>query len=67
MALKLDLPIKNARKKAGLTQKEMSKLLQIPIPTIEKWDRGLSSPPKWAEKLVIEKIEEYANNKGPSD
>ncbi len=54
-------PIKEARKKAGLTQAKMSDLLEIPKRTIEDWDRGISKPPRWAEKLIIEKLEAIAN------
>lgn len=31
---------KDLRKRAGMTQKEMSELLKIPLRTIEDWDRG---------------------------
>ena len=50
-------PIKEARQAAGLTQKQMSELLEIPKRTIEDWDADKKHPPKWAEKLILEKLE----------
>lgn len=47
-----------ARKKAGLTQEEMSSLLDIPKKEIAEWERGITECPPWAEKLIIEKLEE---------
>lgn len=47
-----------ARKKAGLTQEEMSCLLDIPKKEIAEWERGITECPPWAEKLIIEKLEE---------
>jgi DNA-binding transcriptional regulator YiaG len=52
--------IKEARKRAGLSQAKMSELLEIPRRTIEDWDRGVSSPPHWAERLIIEKLDSIA-------
>ena len=57
----MELKIKSARRAAGLTQEEMSKKYEIPLSTIKKWDAGISSPPKWAEKLLVEKLKEEVN------
>lgn len=54
--------IKEARLKAGLSQAEMSELLEIPKRTIEDWDRGVRSCPHWVELLIIEKLESIAEN-----
>ena len=48
--------IRSARLEAGLTQQEMSDLLQIPKRTIENWEGGQRTPAKWAETLIIEKL-----------
>lgn len=48
--------IKEARKAAGLTQKQMSDMLNIPKRTIEDWDAGKSYPKPWIEALLIEKL-----------
>lgn len=50
--------IKKFREKAGLTQEEFSKIFEIPIDTVKNWDSGRRSPSKWAEKLIIEKLEQ---------
>jgi DNA-binding transcriptional regulator YiaG len=55
--------IKDARKKAGLTQQAMSDIMDIPIRTIKDWDRGAHAPAPWVEKLVIEKLEGIGKNK----
>lgn len=50
--------IKSARLAAGLTQDEMSKRFGIPLATIKRWDSGVSIPPEWAARLLLEKLEE---------
>lgn len=50
--------IKSARLAAGLTQDEMSKRFGIPLATIKRWDSGVSTPPEWAARLLLEKLEE---------
>lgn len=49
--------IKEARKAAGLTQREMSERLSIPLRTVESWEAGKRTPPVWAEALIVEKLE----------
>lgn len=51
------MKIKEVRTDAGLTQKQFSELLEIPIDVVKSWDSGRRSPPEWVEKLIIEKIE----------
>lgn len=55
--MSITTPIKEARKNAGLTQRQMSELLNIPRRTIEDWDSGKSYPPAWVEALLLEKLE----------
>lgn len=60
------MTIKEARKKAGLTQAKMSDLLEIPKRTIGDWETGTRTPPTYVEKLVIRELERIAtenNNK----
>lgn len=52
------LSIKDQRIAAGLTQEELSELLEIPIDTIKNWDSGRREPPVWVKKLIIEKLEQ---------
>lgn len=54
------MTIKEARIKAGLTQKSMSEMFEIPKRTIESWEGNQRKAPKWAEKLVIEKLLQIA-------
>lgn len=50
------MKIKQARKNAGITQKQMSKMLNIPQRTIEDWETGKRTPPVYVKALVIEKL-----------
>lgn len=50
--------ISEYREDVGLTQKEFSKLFEIPIDVVKSWDSCRRQPPKWAEKLIIEKLEQ---------
>lgn len=52
--------IKQARLAAGLTQKSMSELFQIPRRTLEDWETGKRNPPEWAEILIVEKLKALA-------
>ena len=60
------MTIKEARLNAGLTQSQMSELLEIPKRTIGDWETGQRTPPIYVEKLVIRELERIAeenNNK----
>jgi DNA-binding transcriptional regulator YiaG len=60
------LTIKEARLNAGLTQAQMSYLLEIPKRTIGDWETGTRKPPAYVEKLVIRELDRIAtenNNK----
>jgi predicted RNase H-like HicB family nuclease len=50
-------PIKEAREKAGMSLKELSVLLNAPYRTVQEWNAGRRTPPKWIQQLIIEKIE----------
>lgn len=56
--------IREARKAAGLTQKEFSDLFGMPKRTLENWEYGKTEPPEWVERLVLEKLEKI--NKAPN-
>ena len=51
------MKIKEARIAAGLTQKQMSDLFEIPLRTIESWESGARTPPPYVEKLIVEKLQ----------
>ena len=50
------MTIKEARIEAKLTQQQVHDLLEIPLRTIEDWERGLRTPPAYVEKLIVEKL-----------
>lgn len=52
--------IKEARLKAGLTQKSMGELMKIPKRTIGNWETGINEPPEWAERLILKELEEIS-------
>ena len=54
------MTIKEARKKAGLTQAQMSELLEIPKRTIGDWETCTRTPPAYVEKLVIHELDRIA-------
>ncbi len=49
--------IKEARQKAGITQEEMSRLLEIPKRTIGDWETETRTPPPYVEKLVVAELQ----------
>lgn len=53
----MDSQIKAYRQAAGLSQAKFAKEFEIPLSTVKKWELGLRTPPAWAEKLIIEKLE----------
>lgn len=57
------MTIKEARKAAKLTQKQMSDLFEIPQRTIEAWEVGKRTPPPYVAKLIVEKLENIAKEK----
>jgi len=50
------MKLKEARVAAGLTQKEMSELLDIPKRTIENWEAETRKCPEYVEKLIINEL-----------
>ena len=54
--MKMMSKLKEARLDIGMTQKEVTDLLEIPIRTWQKWETGDRIPAPWAEKLILEKL-----------
>lgn len=50
-------PIREARIRAGLSIKELAELLGAPYRTVQDWNAGRSEPVGWAERLIIDKLE----------
>lgn len=52
------MELKELRRRAGFTQSTMSEKFEIPKRTIENWEAGTRTCPKYVEKLIKEKLEE---------
>lgn len=50
------IEVKNLRKELGLTQKEFAEVFDIPVRTIEDYERGARVPAKWTKRLLIDKM-----------
>lgn len=50
-------PIKAACERVGLNIKQTAELLGAPYRTVWNWFKGISQPPAWIERLIIEKIQ----------
>lgn len=48
--------IKQARTETGLTQREMSDALGIPLRTLQGWEEGTRTPAPWIEKFVVKEL-----------
>lgn len=59
--------IREARKAAGLTQKQMSEKMGIPKRTIENWEGGTRKCPEWAERLIVAELKRIYENKDYGD
>ena len=44
--------IKELRESAGMTQKEFGEYLNIPVRTIQDWERGRRNPPGYVKELI---------------
>ena len=51
------MTVKEKREELGISRSKMSRMIGIPIRTLEDWDSGLRTPPEWVERLLIEKLE----------
>ena len=50
------MTIEEARKKVGLSRREVSNWLEIPYRTLASWELGERTCPSYMEKLIVEKI-----------
>ena len=53
--------LQKVRQKTGLSRAEACKRLEIPYSTWRDWEQGLRKPPKWAEALILEKLEQFTD------
>lgn len=56
------MSIKDERLKANLTQNQMSKIMEIPIRTIQDWEAGKRKCPPYVERLVTEELKRISKN-----
>lgn len=57
------MTVKEARIYAGLSQSGLSDLFGIPIDVIKSWESGRRNPTDWAEKLIVEKLQNIRSEK----
>ena len=50
------MTILEARKEAGLTQKQVFELIGVPVRTLQNWENGIRICPQYVEDLLIEKL-----------
>lgn len=57
------MTLKEARLAAGLTQQQMSDIMEIPKRTIQDWEAGKRKCPPYVERLVLKELKELAESK----
>jgi transcriptional regulator with XRE-family HTH domain len=50
------MTILEARKEAGLTQKQVFELIGVPVRTLQNWENGIRVCPQYVEDLLVEKL-----------
>ena len=58
----MESKIKEARKAARLTQKQVYEILGIPARTQQDWEAGKRTPAPWLEEMVIREYQRIAKN-----
>ena len=58
MVLTFAQKLKALRKATGMTQQAMHELMLIPKRTIEDWERGISEPHAYVQRLVLNELAE---------
>lgn len=48
--------IRLARTAAGLTQQQMTKLMQIPLISISNWETGRREPPPYVKRFILNEL-----------
>ena len=58
--------IKEIRQRTGLSQTKLGEHFEIPVRTIQKWERNGSTPPEYIPKMMerILDLEDKLNGKG---
>ena len=50
------MTILEARKEAGLTQKQVFEIIGVPVRTLQNWENGIRVCPQYVEDLLVEKL-----------
>lgn len=58
----MDFKIKETRAEYNITQKELSKITEIPLRTIENWESGKRKPSPWVGKLIVDHLKHQPHN-----
>lgn len=53
----------NLRKEKGLSQRELSEMLHIPLRTWENWESGIRKPPQYLIDLIMFRLNTEFNTK----
>ena len=59
--------VKTLRAETGKTQRVFAEYYEIPLRTLEDWERGISHPPEYVLRLLEYKIRMEALMKGKRD
>lgn len=57
------MDFKRIRLYSGLTQKEFSRIFNIPLRTIENWESGKRNPPDYVYNLIMFSLSDFDNYK----
>ncbi len=59
--------IKSMRVDTGLTQRQASAVLGVPLSTLRKWEQGVAVPPSYVAEMVERELARIARKKGETD
>ena len=57
------MDFKRIRLYSGLTQKEFSRIFNIPLRTVENWESGKRKPPDYVFNLIEYSLSDFDNYK----
>lgn len=53
------ITIKEFRKLIGISQSKASKVLGLPLKTLQNWEQEIRSCPEWLEDIIVEKLSQW--------
>ncbi len=57
---KYNMSIKEARKMINISQSKASKILGLPLKTLQNWEQEVRSCPEWLKDIIVEKLIEWS-------